>query len=233
VPGARETLLFCAWLAWSRFRVVIPVRDGGPAHGDLVHRLRFAGDRRGTDLSTHRQREDDDHRPGHRDRGPPPSSRGRRTPLWPASTHLRPVRSRVQRGGSEATVRIAKTDLIPDLGEPAGEAQQPRRIPRGLRDLLPAGQHPRPPRDRQCAGLRARRSNTPACTRYPWPLTPSTWTERQPFRERRQPVLQRCLSKPAPAPLPDPQSKIRTGVGLEAAWFQPASVSARELCARY
>ena len=25
--GTRETLLFCAWLAWSRFRVVIPVWD--------------------------------------------------------------------------------------------------------------------------------------------------------------------------------------------------------------
>jgi hypothetical protein len=25
--GERETLLFCAWLAWSRFRVVIPVWD--------------------------------------------------------------------------------------------------------------------------------------------------------------------------------------------------------------
>ncbi len=78
------------------------------------------------------------------------------------------------KGGGEATVRIAKTDLILDLGKPAGEAQRLRRTPRGPRDLLPAGQHPRPPRDRQGAGLRARRSNTPACTRYPWPLTPST-----------------------------------------------------------
>ena len=28
-PGgaARATLLFCAWLAWSRYRVVVPLRD--------------------------------------------------------------------------------------------------------------------------------------------------------------------------------------------------------------
>jgi hypothetical protein len=26
-PGRRETLLFCAWLAWSRFPVVLPVWD--------------------------------------------------------------------------------------------------------------------------------------------------------------------------------------------------------------
>ncbi len=26
-PGAGWTVLFCAWLAWSRFRVVLPLRD--------------------------------------------------------------------------------------------------------------------------------------------------------------------------------------------------------------
>ena len=25
--GGRATVLFCAWLAWSRFRVVVPLRD--------------------------------------------------------------------------------------------------------------------------------------------------------------------------------------------------------------
>ena len=107
----------------------------------------------------------------------------------------------------------------PDLREPAGEVQQLRRTARGLRDLLPAGQHPRPPRGRQSTGLRARRSNAPACIRCPWPLTPSTWTERQPFRKRRQSALQRCLSKPALAPLPDPQSKGRTTTELEPPGF--------------
>lgn len=89
-----------------RMAGVVPLPGGDPglgpdpAHGDLVHRLHFAGDRRGTDLSTHRQREDDDHRPGHRDRGPSSSSRGRRTPLRPASARLRPVRSRVHMGAA-------------------------------------------------------------------------------------------------------------------------------------
>lgn len=138
--------------------VAIPGGDPGlgpaPAHGDLVHRLHVAGDRRGTDLCAHRQREDDDHRPGRRDRGPSSSSRCRGPPLRPASPHVRPVRSRVQgRLGGHRPHRQGGPD--PHQCEPAREVRQFRRTSRGLRDLLPAGQQPGPPRDGQDPGLRS------------------------------------------------------------------------------
>jgi transposase len=44
------------------------------------------------------------------------------------------------KGGSEATVRIAKADLGADQGEPAVRLQLFRRAGRGVRDILREGQ---------------------------------------------------------------------------------------------
>ena len=68
VAGSR-TVLFCAWLAWSRFRVVVPLRDKTlPSRGDRPG-SDAADDRWGSDVCVDRQREDGDGRARVRDRG--------------------------------------------------------------------------------------------------------------------------------------------------------------------
>ena len=82
VIDGRKTVLFCAWLAWSRFRVVIALRDR--THADGVrragHRVPAAG--WGPDLCADRQREDRHRRACRADPGAEPAGRGVR----PAST---------------------------------------------------------------------------------------------------------------------------------------------------
>ncbi|MET9603348.1 hypothetical protein [Streptomyces sp. NPDC006459] len=108
--GGRRTWLFCAWLSWSRFRVVIPVWDC--TLGTLVACLDTALRRIGADVCPDGQREDGRRRAHRRDPGAS-SADGRRGPA------LRlPVVSCVPcdpepKGGAEATVRIAKAGLVP------------------------------------------------------------------------------------------------------------------------
>ena len=70
--GGRKTQLFAAWLAWSRFRVVIPVWDQQLGHADLVHRPGAARRGRRADLPADRQRADRHHGPRRRDPGAAP-----------------------------------------------------------------------------------------------------------------------------------------------------------------
>ena len=70
--GGRKTQLFCAWLAWSRFRVVIPVWDQQLGTPDLVHRPGAARRGRRADLPADRQRADRHHGPRRGDPGAAP-----------------------------------------------------------------------------------------------------------------------------------------------------------------
>ena len=66
--GGRRTRLFCCWLAWSRFRVVLPSwdQDLGSLTACLDRALRIAG---GAGVSADRQRQDGDDRACGRDTG--------------------------------------------------------------------------------------------------------------------------------------------------------------------
>ena len=111
--GGRRTWLFCAWLSWSRFRVVIPVWDC--TLGTLVACLdtTLRQYRRGTDIRADRQREDRHRRAHRRDPGPAPAdgrrSAGTTAVRWQSCVPYDPE----SKGGAEATVRIAKADLVP------------------------------------------------------------------------------------------------------------------------
>jgi hypothetical protein len=85
VIGGRKTQPFTAWLAWSRFRVVIPVRDQqtGTLTWCLDQALRAAGaarGRRGAGVPADRQRADRDDGPCRGDPGAA-SGDGRAGPL--------------------------------------------------------------------------------------------------------------------------------------------------------
>jgi len=110
--GGRKTQLFCAWLAWSRFRVVIPVWDQtlGGLVACLDEVLRRIGGAPTYLLTDNPKTVTVEHIAGVPVRHPTMVEVGRHygcrvltcTPYDPES-----------KGGSEATVRIAKADLVP------------------------------------------------------------------------------------------------------------------------
>src|SRR3954469_15865998 len=110
--GGRSTALFCAWLAWSRFRVVLPLLDRTmPSVVMALDRaLRAFGGAPTYALTDNEKTVSIDHIAGIAVRDPQIVSVARHygftietcVPADPES-----------KGGSEATVRIAKADLVP------------------------------------------------------------------------------------------------------------------------
>ena len=110
--GGRKTWLFCAWLAWSRFRVVIPVWDStvGTVSANLDAVFRVLGGVPTFALSDNAKTVTVEHIAGIPVRHPQMVALGRHygcsvescVPFDPES-----------KGGVEATVKIAKWDLVP------------------------------------------------------------------------------------------------------------------------
>jgi transposase len=110
--GGRATSLFCAWLAWSRFRVVVPLFDRTLASVVLAldRTLRRFGGAPSYALTDNERTVSVDHVCGIAVRNPRIVSVARHYGLTIASCVPADPQSK---GGSEATVRIAKADLVP------------------------------------------------------------------------------------------------------------------------
>ncbi len=116
VPGPdgvpRVTWLFCAWLAWSRFRVVIPVWDLTLAGlvACLDQTLRIVGGVPTYVLTDNPRTVTIDHVAGVAVRHPQIAAVGRH---YGTQVHTCIPYDPESKGGSESTVRIAKADLMP------------------------------------------------------------------------------------------------------------------------
>jgi transposase len=111
VTGAR-TVLFCAWLAWSRYRVVVPLRDKtlGSVVIGLDRTLRRFGGAPTYALTDNEKTVTVDHVCGIAVRNPTIVEVSGHYGLTIATCEPADPQSK---GGSEATVRIAKADLVP------------------------------------------------------------------------------------------------------------------------
>lgn len=116
VPGPdgqpRRTLLFCAWLAWSRFRVVIPTWDRtlGTLISCLDATLQVIGGAPTYALTDNEKTVTVDIVAGVRVRHPQIVQACRHYGL---TVHACVPFDPQSKGGSEATVRISKADLVP------------------------------------------------------------------------------------------------------------------------
>jgi transposase len=110
--AGRSTVLFCAWLAWSRFRVVLPVWDKTmPSVVMALDRaLRRFGAAPTYALTDNERTVSVDQVCGIAVRNPQIVSVGRHYGLTVATCVPADPESK---GGSEATVRIARADLVP------------------------------------------------------------------------------------------------------------------------
>ena len=108
----RRTSLFCAWLAWSRFRVVLPLADRTlPSVVMALDRaLRAFGGAPTYALTDNEKTVTTDHVCGIAVRNPKIVAASRHYGLSVATCVPADPESK---GGSEATVRIAKADLVP------------------------------------------------------------------------------------------------------------------------
>lgn len=112
IIDGRRTSLFCAWLAWSRFRVVLALWDRStPSVVMAIDRaLRAFGGAPTYALTDNEKMVSVDHVCGIAVRNPQIVSVGRHYGLTVATCVPADPQSK---GGSEATVRIAKADLVP------------------------------------------------------------------------------------------------------------------------
>jgi transposase len=112
VVEGRATVLFCAWLAWSRFRVVLPLRDKTmPSVVMGLDRTLRRFDGVPTYALTDNERTVSiDHVCGIAVRNPQIVSVARHYGLTIATCVPADPQSK---GGSEATVRVARADLVP------------------------------------------------------------------------------------------------------------------------
>lgn len=112
VVGGRKTCLFCAWLAWSRFRVVIPTWDRTlpTALSCIDAFLRRVGGAPTYLLTDNEKTVTTDHVCGLAVRHPLMVSAGRHYGL--AVVTCVPYDPETK-GGSESTVKVAKADLVP------------------------------------------------------------------------------------------------------------------------
>jgi transposase len=108
----RATLLFCGWLAWSRFRVVLPTWDRklGTLLACLDTTLRKVGGAPAFVLTDNEKTVTVEHVAGVPVRHPMIVAAGRHYGL---TVHTCVPFDPESKGGSEATVRIAKADLVP------------------------------------------------------------------------------------------------------------------------
>jgi transposase len=112
VVGGVQAQLFCAWLAWSRFRVVVPLRDKTIASVviGLDRTLRAIDGVPTYALTDNEKTVTVDHVCGIAVRNPTIVEVSRHYGLTVATCEPADPQSK---GGSEATVRIAKADLVP------------------------------------------------------------------------------------------------------------------------
>src|SRR5512139_3069496 len=110
--NGRKTLLFCAWLSWSRFRVVIPVWDQtmGTLIACLDATLRRLGGVPAYLLGDNAKTVTVEHVAGVAVRHPTVVAAGRH---YGATVHSCEPFDPESKGGVEATVRVAKADLVP------------------------------------------------------------------------------------------------------------------------
>ena len=110
--GGRSTCLFCAWLAWSRFRVVLPMWDKAlpSVIGCIDTALRRFGGVPTYALTDNEKTVTLDHVAGIAIRNPEMVAAAHHYGLTVATCVVADPEAK---GGSEATVRIAKADLVP------------------------------------------------------------------------------------------------------------------------
>jgi len=110
--GQRETLLWCAWLAWSRFRVVIPTHDRTmpTVIACLDETLRRFGGSPTYALTDNERTVTIDRVAGIAVKHPVLVATGRHYGL---QVHACVPADPASKGGSESTVKIAKADLVP------------------------------------------------------------------------------------------------------------------------
>ena len=112
VIGGAKTVLFCAWLAWSRFRVVLALRDKTmpSVFAALDVTLRRIGGAPTYVLTDNEKTVTVEHVAGIAVRNPQMVTFARH---YGVTVHTCEPADPASKGGAESTVKLAKADLVP------------------------------------------------------------------------------------------------------------------------
>jgi transposase len=112
VIAGRPTVLFCAWLAWSRYRIVIPLRDRTipSVFAALDATFRMLGGAPTYLLTDNEKSVTIDHVAGLPVRNPQAVAFSRH---YGVTVHTCVPYDPASKGGAEATVKLAKADIVP------------------------------------------------------------------------------------------------------------------------
>src|SRR5512144_3072918 len=163
VAGGAAAILFCLWLAWSRFRLVLLLWD--KAQPSVVAAVDAALRRLGgcpTYLLTDNEKTVTvEHVAGVPVRNPATVQFARHYGLTVATCVPADPASK---GGSEATVRVAKADLVPTEANLLDDYASFGELEAACARVLRSGQRPGAPDDRPGAGGDAGRGTGPAAS---------------------------------------------------------------------
>ena len=220
----RPTLLFCAWLAWSRFRVVLPTWDRtlGTLLTCLDATLRRVGGAPTYALTDNEKTVTVEHVAGIAVRHPMMVAAGRHYGL---TVHTCVPFDPESKGGSEATVRIAKADLVPtkaNLRPATTPSPSWRRRATAFCDKVNARPHRETGRV-PAEALAVERRRLHAAARPP--RTPPRWAR----PGRSAPIRRSGSGRCATPPRPDwSASEVWVRVdGEELSWSRPDACGAR------
>ena len=139
VIEGRRTVLFCSWLAWSRFRVVLALRDrtAPTVFAALDVTLRRLGGCPTYALTDNEKTVTVEHIAGMAVRNTQVVNWAR---YYGVTVHTCEPADPATKGGSESTVKIAKADLVPTDTNLLEQYDSVRRARAGLRGVLRHGQ---------------------------------------------------------------------------------------------
>jgi hypothetical protein len=181
--GGRATLLFCAWLAWSRFRVVLPIWDKAlpSVVACLDAALRRFGGVPTYGLTDNEKTVTVEHVARIAVRNPEMVAAGRHYGLQIATCLPADPQAK---GGSEATVRIAKADLVPTAANLLEDYPSFGALQSACEDFCQQV-NARPHRVTRRAPVEMLAEEGPGCMRCP--RRRSRWRSARPARSDRPP----------------------------------------------
>ena len=224
VIGGRDTLLWCAWLAWSRFRVIIPTLDRTlpTVIACLDETLRRFGGCPTYGLTDNERTVTTDRIAGIGVRHPVLVAAARHYGLV---VHACVPADPASKGGSESTVKIAKADLVPTEANLLDEYTLVHGSAGRLRHVLHRGQRASSPGDPPAADRTPRR-RAPAA---PPGAGRAVHGRLRPDARRRRGVRRSAMARPA---TPSLTSSSASGSGCEStatsSWSSTRARSAPE-----
>ena len=174
IVAGRKVVLLVAWLAWCRYRIVIPLRDrtAPSVFAGLDRIFRILGGAPTYLLTDNEKTVTTGHIAGVPVRNRQAVTFGR---YYGISVLTCQPADPASKGGVENAVKLAKADIVPTETNLLAQIRHLRRRRSSMFGIRGRDQFSRPPQHRSSSRRDAHRGTPRACTRCPISRTPRHW----------------------------------------------------------